>query len=119
VPASNKFYEVQKYLSMTNHMSDAFILALSDKKWDSLSSADKKILSAAAAETAKFKTQNDADLQKSQVKELESHGMKVNELSSDGLKEFKQIARSLYPQFADVVGGKSFLDKTTAFVDSL
>lgn len=119
VPVASKFYEVQKYLSLTNHMNDAFIFAMSNKKWKSLSSADQKIVQAAATDTAKFKTANDASLEKSQISELKSHGMKVNELSASGVKQFRQIARSLYPQFASVVGGKAFLDKTTAFVDSL
>lgn len=118
VPATNKFAEVQKYLSMTNHMSDAFVLALSDKKWKSLDSSDKTILSAAADDTAKFKTKNDTDLEKTQIKGLETQGMKVNDLSATGLKEFEKIARSLYPRFADAVGGQNFLDTTTKFVNS-
>lgn len=119
VPVASKFYEVQKYLSLTNHMNDAFIFAMSNKKWKSLSSADQKIVQAAATDTAKYKTTNDANLEKSQINELKSHGMKVYNLSASGLKQFRQIARSLYPQFASVVGGKAFLDKTTTFVDSL
>ena len=118
VPATNKFAEVQKYLSMTNHMSDAFILAMSDKKWNSIDSADRATLSAAAADTATFKTTNDAALVKRQVKDLQSQGMKVNQLSPSGLASFKKVARSLYPQFADAVGGKAFLDLTTQFVDT-
>jgi tripartite ATP-independent periplasmic transporter solute receptor, DctP family len=118
VPATNKFSEVQKYLSMTNHMSDAFILAVSDKKWSALDKSVQSELQSAADETAKFKTQNDAALADKQVSQLESQGMKVNKLSSSGLEEFKKTARSLYSSFADVVGGKDFLDKTVQFVDS-
>lgn len=118
VPATNKFAEVQKYLSMTNHMSDAFILAISDKKWTALDASAQKALSDAAANTAAFKTKNDATMEKSQIKDLEGQGMKVNDLSAAGLAEFQKTARSLYPQFADVVGGKAFLDETVNFVDS-
>ncbi|WP_334171228.1 DctP family TRAP transporter solute-binding subunit [Sinomonas sp.] len=117
VPATNKFAEVQKYLSMTNHMSDAFVLALSDKKWKSLDSNAQQALQAAADDTAAFKTKNDADLADQQIKQLESQGMKVNDLTPDGAAQFKKIARSLYPEFADTVGGADFLNKTVDFVD--
>lgn len=119
VPVASKFYDVQKYLSLTNHMNDAFIFAMSNKKWSSLSSDDQKIVQAAATATAKYKTTNDAKLESTQIQLLESKGMKVNKLSAAGLDQFRMIARSLYPQFASVVGGKAFLDKTTKFVDSL
>lgn len=117
VPAANKFAEVQKYLSMTNHMSDAFVLALSDKKWNSLDSKAQQALQSAAEDTAAFKTKNDADLADQQVKQLQSQGMKVNDVSADGLAAFKKVARSLYPEFADVVGGADFLKKTVDFAD--
>ncbi|MCH6468656.1 DctP family TRAP transporter solute-binding subunit [Sinomonas terrae] len=117
VPATNKFAEVQKYLSMTNHMSDAFVLAISDKKWNSLDSKDQQALQASADDTAAFKTKNDAQLADTQVKQLESQGMKVNDLSPEGAAQFKTIARSLYPQFADTVGGADFLKTTVDFVD--
>ncbi|WP_423183381.1 DctP family TRAP transporter solute-binding subunit [Arthrobacter sp. NyZ413] len=117
VPATNKFSEVQKYMSMTNHMSDAFVLALSDKKWKSLDSGAQQALQSAAEDTASFKTKNDADLADKQVKDLQSQGVKVNDLSADGLTQFKKVARSLYPDFADTVGGADFLKKTVDFVD--
>lgn len=117
VPATNKFAEVQKYLSMTNHMEDAFVLAFSDKKWTGLDSDAQQVLQAAADDTATFKTKNDAAQADQQVKQLESGGVKVNDLSPDGAAKFKQIARALYPQFADTVGGANFLKKTVDFVD--
>jgi TRAP-type transport system periplasmic protein len=117
VPVSSKFYEVQKYISITNHMSDAYVLALSDSKWKKLDAASQKILQDAATETATFKTKNDDDLQKKQLQDLQSHGMQVNQLSDAGLAEFQKTARQLSPEFADVIG-KDFMDKTLAYVDS-
>ena len=48
VPWTNKFYEVQNYLSMTDHINDALVLALR-KQWDTLDDAQKKVLTDAAA----------------------------------------------------------------------
>lgn len=117
VPLSSKFYQVQKYLSMTNHMSDAFVLGVSDTKWNKLTAQQQKQLQDAATETAQFKTKNDATQAAAQVKELQQHGMKVNDLSPEGLTEFRTKARAMYPQFADVIGA-DFMNETTTFVDS-
>ena len=38
VPLNNKFSEVQGQLNITNHMADAFLLALSQKAWDKIPS---------------------------------------------------------------------------------
>ena len=81
VPWTNKFSEVQKYVSLTNHINDAWVLALSSKKWGTLSEDQKKSLTDASAETATFKTGYDAEQSKKQLDELAAKGMKVNELS--------------------------------------
>jgi tripartite ATP-independent transporter DctP family solute receptor len=114
VPLTNKLYEVQDYLSMTNHINDAFILALSDKKWSSLDDSQKTILQDVATETATFKTTYDADEAKKAVAELEKQGMKVNELSPEATAEFKKISESLYPKFSELIG-KEFFDMTIQF----
>lgn len=117
VPLANKFYQVQKYLSMTNHMTDAYVLGISHKKWNAFTVEQQKELQAAATETAQFKTNYDTDQAAKQIKELEQHGMKVNELSDAGLAQFREKARALYPQFEDVIGAR-FVNETTKFVDS-
>src|SRR6478736_6574031 len=108
VPWTNKFSEVQKYVSLTNHINDAWVLALSTKKWDSLTDDQQKALTDASAETAEFKTEYDAEQSEKQVADLEDQGMKVNELSESALKKFKDVSESLYPTFADLIGQEFF-----------
>lgn len=117
VPVANKFDQVQKYLSLTNHMSDAFVLGLSDAKWNSLTKNQQDAMNKAGAATAAFKTKYDADQSTKQIKQLESQGMKVNKLSDSAVAQFRDKARALYPQFRDLIGG-DFMDETTKFVDA-
>jgi tripartite ATP-independent transporter DctP family solute receptor len=114
VPWTNKFSEVQKYLSVTNHINDAWVLALSSKKWDSLDKDQQKVLTDAAEETATFKTDYDAKQSATQQKDLEKQGMKVNEITPANLEKFKKISESLYPEFSDLIG-KDFFDEAVAF----
>src|SRR5439155_23819269 len=48
---SNKFYEVQKYVSATNHVYAANIVLVSKKFWDKLTPAEQKMMKDAADET--------------------------------------------------------------------
>ena len=45
---SSKFYEVQKFLSVTNHVYSPWIMTVSKKWWDQLSKDEQKVLSDAA-----------------------------------------------------------------------
>ena len=70
-----KFYEVQKYIAMTNHQIGANYIIVNEKKWKSLSPAHQKVLSEAAksamaAATADVKKEDDA-----LVKTLEGKGL--------------------------------------------
>src|SRR5689334_17707803 len=51
---SNKFYEVQKYLSATNHTFTQNIIIVSKKFWDSLSPEEQKMLRDTFAETRQY-----------------------------------------------------------------
>ncbi|MDQ0862894.1 DctP family TRAP transporter solute-binding subunit [Arthrobacter globiformis] len=113
VPWTNKFSEVQKYVSLTHHINDAWVLALSSKKWDSLNEDQKKVLTDASAETATFKTEYDAEQSEKQLAELTAKGMKANEPTAAGLEQFKAVSKSLYPDFSKLIG-KEFFDQAIA-----
>lgn len=116
VPLANKFYEVQDYLSVTNHIVDGYILAMNQEKFDGLDEDAQQILRDAAAETATFKREYDDEQAEKTIAELESNGMAINELSDAQMKEFQAEAEKLYPQFEELVGDKDFFDETLAFV---
>src|SRR5690606_5831403 len=51
---NSKFYEVQKYLSVTNHSYNSNIALISKKFWDSLSPTEQKIIREAAVEASQL-----------------------------------------------------------------
>src|SRR3954468_3963156 len=79
VIASNKFYEVQKYLSATNHVYAANIVLVSKKFWDKLSPTEQRIMHEAANEARGYqRTASRAAAQKS-LADLQGTGMVYNE----------------------------------------
>jgi tripartite ATP-independent transporter DctP family solute receptor len=111
VPVANKFFEVQDYLSLTNHISDAYVLGFSQTKFDGYSDAVQEILQEAADDTAEWKRTADDELIESTLADLEDQGVTVNELTDDARQEFEDIASDLYPEFESFVG-KEFMQAT-------
>ncbi len=116
VPLSAKFYEVQKYASITNHMGDGWVLGINPEKFAALSDAHKKALGEAAQEAEAWKVANDAAKAETTIAELQKHGMEINRLTPEQQKAFVEVSKELYPVFAGLVKDQAFFDKTIAFV---
>jgi tripartite ATP-independent transporter DctP family solute receptor len=78
---SSKFYEVQKYLTVTNHVYSPWIVLVSKKYWDGLSATEKKVLMDAAKKSRDFERKDTRDEAAKALADLKSKGMQINELS--------------------------------------
>ncbi len=116
VPLSAKFYEVQKYASITNHMGDGWVLGINPAKFDGLSDAHKKALEEAGREAEAWKVENDAATAETTIAELEKNGMVINRLTPEQQQAFVAVSKELFPVFAGLVKDQAFFDKTVAAV---
>jgi len=78
---ANKFFEVQKFLAVTNHQYNPQSLIFSKKVWDTLAEGDRKILQDAAVEASRYQRQVNRESAASQLDQLKKAGMTVTELS--------------------------------------
>ncbi len=98
---NNKLYEVQKYLSVTNHSYDAMPLTIRQDIWVKLSTEDQEII-ASAAEKAETENRNLVSQQtEDYVKELEAVGMVIN---YPDLKPFREATAGVLDMFQAVYG---------------
>ena len=74
---SAKLNEVQKYLSMTQHVYSPAVLIVSAKKWQAIPPADQEMLLKTALEVAQFERKLGRDAEEKQVAELTARGMTV------------------------------------------
>lgn len=116
VPASAKFYEVQSYLSLTNHMADAWIIAINSNKFDELSEEQQQILLDVSKEIQEWKIKNDEKLDNAAIALMKEKGMEVNEITDEGRQDFIRISKELYPNFKKLVQDEEFFQKTLEFV---
>lgn len=78
---SSKFYEVQKYMTVTNHVYSPWIVLASKKWWDQLSKDEQKVLLDAAKVSRDFERKDTRDEAARAMGDLKAKGMQVNELS--------------------------------------
>jgi TRAP-type transport system periplasmic protein len=97
---SNKFYEVQKYLSATNHVYAANIILVSKKFWDKLSPTEQKILQESAIEARDYQRKVSREIAGKAVDELKAKGMQFNELPPAELARMRAMVKPIYEKFS-------------------
>lgn len=97
---SNKFYEVQKYVSATNHVYAANIVLVSKKFWDQLTPAEQKMMNEAANESRGYQRQVSRAAAQKAVGELQAKGLQYNEVSPAEQTRMQQIAKPVIDRFA-------------------
>jgi len=97
---SNKFYEVQKFVSATNHVYAANILLVSKRFWDKLSPAEQKIMHEAADESRNYQRQASRAAAQKAVSELQAKGMQYNEVAATEQARMAQVAKPVTDRFA-------------------
>jgi tripartite ATP-independent transporter DctP family solute receptor len=97
---SNKFFEVNKFVSATNHVYAANIVLVSKRFWDRLSATEKKIMNDAANEARAYQRQVSRASAQKAVGELQAKGMQYNEVSPAEQERMRQIAKPVTDKFA-------------------
>lgn len=97
---SAKFYEVQKYLTITRHVYSPWIVLASKAWYDQLSADEKKILEQAAVASRDFERKDSREASLKAVDALKSHGMEVTELPPEELARLREKAKPAADKFA-------------------
>ena len=87
---ANKFAEVQKYLTLTNHQYNPQSMIFSKKIWDTLNDAERKIIADAATEAAQFERQLARSSAQGDIDALRKAGMEVGELPAAEMAKFRE-----------------------------
>jgi TRAP-type transport system periplasmic protein len=104
---TSKFYEVQKYLSVTRHAYTPFLILYSKRLWDQLSPAEQAVLREAAiegrkAQRASIRAQSDKALAA-----LKAKGMQVNEISPAEQKRMFEKVKPVYDKHQESIGAEA------------
>lgn len=95
---SMKFYEVQKYMTMTNHIYHTYAAVMNKGAWESLPEDLQKVVKDAfdvGRDYARELTNQD----EAEILERIKDQIEIIELTPEGLEQFKEKAQTLRPEF--------------------
>lgn len=101
---SSKFYEVQKYLTVSNHVYSPWIVSVSKKWWDSLSPAEQKVLQDAAVKSRDFERADTRNEASKALADIKAKGMQVNELPASEVDRMRSKLAEVNTGIAKTVG---------------
>lgn len=97
---TSKFYEVQKYMSVTNHVYTANLVLVSGKFWDKLSASERQILADAAVEAGTYQRKVSRDMAEQARKELQANGMQINDVPLATIAKMREMTKPVADKFA-------------------
>jgi len=113
---ASKFFEVQKYLSVTRHQYSTLPIIISEKKWKKLNANQQNAIQKAAMEAAPVFRKKVMANEDSQRKAMEKAGMKVNDVPD--LTPFRKAVEPVY-EWAKKKWGASHVTQVLAEVEKI
>ena len=101
---TNKFYEVQKYLSTTRHVYNPLIVLLSQKTWDKLSADERKILMDAANETRADQRKVSREMETKALAKAKSQGTVVTEITAQERERMREKVKPVTDKYTKDIG---------------
>ena len=115
VALSNKFYEVQKYVSFTNHMADVWLVGINTKFFKKLSAKQRNAIERAGEEVQQWNVTMIAEKDRGVLKALLNKGMDSNGISDEARQEFIEISEACYGRFMQLIRDDKLFEATVKF----
>jgi tripartite ATP-independent transporter DctP family solute receptor len=103
---ANKMFEVQKYLTITNHVYTPVALLASRKWWTSLTADQQKAVQKVAEETRAFERAEEIRQAAEAVSELKAKGMAVTEMPAAELDRIRAAVQPVIDRNTDTIGAE-------------
>ena len=99
-----KFYEVQKYLTLTKHAYSPTLVLLTKKVWDTMSAQEQAAMKDCAAEGRGEQRRVNREKGAESLALLKSKGMQVNEISPAEMARIRDKSKVIYERHAATIG---------------
>ncbi len=116
-----KFYEVQKYLTMSNHAYLSYIFMFNKKFLENLPEDIQKILISAAKAAGQYERRLVAENEEGYLEIFKKAGMEIINLSPEQRNAFEEVSKPVYQWFVDKYGedGKNTLNLVKKEIEGL
>jgi TRAP-type transport system periplasmic protein len=98
---AQKFYEVQKYLTLTAHLTQIQVAIINEKFYQGLSPELRKVFLEAARDAGIWQSETQIKANETALEDLKAKGMVVNNIDK---KEFAERTKDVYKKFESQFG---------------
>ncbi|WP_040978042.1 TRAP transporter substrate-binding protein [Oceanobacillus jeddahense] len=98
---TQRYYEVQDYVSRTNHIHIATPVLMNKELFESMPIEYQDIVKDTAVELAQVHTDMVNDLEEEQWEEIEANGMQITDVDPE---PFREATESVYEKYEDIFG---------------
>jgi TRAP-type transport system periplasmic protein len=99
-----KFQEVQKHVSNTNHIYSPFVFLMSKSFYDGLTADQQQIVKEAAVEAGLYERELNREANAKYLADLQAEGMTYTEISEAEHARMKEVVQPVLDKYADKIG---------------
>jgi tripartite ATP-independent transporter DctP family solute receptor len=92
-----KFFEVQKFLTVTNHSYTPYVLFMNKDFYNKLSEEDKKLIASASRQMTEFNRKLATEQTDECMENIRKAGLKITTLTDEELGKFREKAMTMLP----------------------
>lgn len=101
---SKKFYNVQNYLTISNHGYLGYVVMMDQKTWNEQTPKTKQILTEAMKETTDWNNQQSAQINKEQLELIKQNSsIQIHELTDKEQQEWKKTLSPIYDKLSPTI----------------
>ena len=101
---SNKFYEVQKYVTLTNHAYAPYVVLLSKSVWDKLAAPEREVLRASCTEARDWQRALSRRMTAELTDKLRKEGMTVTPLAPAEVQKMRDRLKPVTDRYTAEIG---------------
>ncbi|MDO5716008.1 MAG: TRAP transporter substrate-binding protein [Tissierellia bacterium] len=108
--ATKKFYEVQDYLTMSDHGFMGYNLIINKQKFDGMPEDLQEIIREAAKNASKWEWEKAKELDDEYLQEIKDGGMEIDSFDENEKAKFLEKTQAAYDEFMKIDGAQELLD---------
>ncbi len=101
---ANKFYEVQKYVTLTNHAYAPYVVLLSKRVWDRLAGPERQALRTACTEARDWQRAYSRRMTAELTEGLRKQGMTITALDPAEVRKMRERLQPVVERYAKDIG---------------
>jgi len=107
---ASRFYEVQKYLTVSRHVYSAHVMVISEKVWRGLAPQQQDAMRRAAQEARDFERKLNRESEADALAALKARGMVVSVIPRADAERIRNRLRSVFDRFNAEIGAGTMIE---------